>query len=637
MSRSKLLLMTCTAMFISAGCSNPMSPNASQKAVTADKPAPIAAAAEEGFPAHVYWGDTHLHTSYSFDVFLFGTPASTPEGAFRFAKGERVENPTTGEAWQLNRPLDFLVVSDHAELMGNVARVFRGVGELDETPTGRALIAEGGTGAGDDLLKAYHYLVNTATGAVEDAKHGLTPKQIFDDLHGGDKRFDVWSAITNEADKHNDPGNFTAMIGWEWSSHPKGANLHRIVLTSADAKTSQNFLPFSQMESDRPEDLWAWLEATRDRTGADFVAIPHNPNVSMGRMFMLEDSDGNEITADYAKRRLMWEPIVEMTQIKGDSETHPRLSPTDEFADFETWNFVMLPSGPTPEPVEAEYIRSALKRGLKIENTTGVNPYKFGMIGSTDSHTGLSTSGERNFAGKGQKDSRPELRGDKTGLGSSKGWDMGAAGLVAAWAPENNRDEIFAAFRRKEVYATTGTRIRLRFFAGADISGDSAAPISRATYESAVPMGGDLRRLDTSPEFLIQAMKDPEGANLDRVQMIKGWIDENGETHEKIFDVAWSGERNPSPDGKLPPVGNTVNLNTGDYSNSIGDTTFSVIWHDPEFEPEQNAFYYVRVLEIPTPRYSLLNAIELGIDWNDTGRPATIQERAYSSPIWYTP
>lgn len=624
-------------MLISAGCSNPTAPEAPQKVVTADKPAPITAPDAESYPAHVYWGDTHLHTSYSFDVFLFGTPASTPEGAFRFAKGERVVNPTTGEDWQLSRPLDFLAVSDHAELMGNVARTFQGVSELAESKTGKAFIAEGGSGEGTDLLETYNYLVNTATGAVEDSKYGLTPKDIYVDMHAGDKRFDVWSKITDTADKHNDPGTFTTLIGWEWTSHPKGANLHRIVLTPTDAKTAQTFLPFSNLESDKPEDLWSWLETTKQRTGADFVAIPHNSNVSMGRMFMLEDSGGEAITADYARKRMMWETVAEMTQIKGDSETHPRLSPTDEFADFETWNFVMLPSGPTPEPVEAEYVRSALKRGLEIEARTKVNPYKFGMIGSTDSHTGLSTASETNFAGKGQKDSHPDIRSDKTGLGSSKGWDMGAAGLVAVWAPENNREEIFGAFRRKEVYATSGTRIKLRFFAGENIDGLAQDPVTAKTYETAVPMGGDIAKLEESPEFLIQALKDPEGANLDRVQVIKGWVDVDGKSYEKIYDVAWSGNRKAGPDGKLPAVGNTVDLTTGAYTNTIGDTTFAVKWRDPDFNPKQSAFYYVRVLEIPTPRYSLLNSIELGTDWKETNRPATLQERAYSSPIWYTP
>ncbi|MCP4300989.1 MAG: DUF3604 domain-containing protein [Gammaproteobacteria bacterium] len=591
-------------------------------------------ASEAQHPVHPLWGDTHLHTSYSFDVYLFGTPSATPDTAYRFAKGEPVTSPTTGETWRLDRPLDFLVVADHAEMMGNAARVFNGDPQVADTRSGQALIAEGGSGQGDDLLHAYHYAVNVGAGVMEDTKHGLSARDIYMDLHGGDKRTSVWREIAMTADRHNDPGKFAAFIGWEWTSHPRGANLHRIVFTPSNADTAAEYLPFSQMESDRPEDLWAWLEATRAQTGADFIAMPHNSNVSMGRMFQLRDSDGNPIDADYARQRMEWERVVEMTQIKGDSETHPLLSPVDEFADFETWNFVMIPSGPTPDPVAAEYIRAALKRGLEIEAQTGVNPYKFGMIGSTDSHTGLSTASETAFAGKGQKDSRPDLRSRPTGLGSSRGWDMGAAGLVAAWASENSREAIFDAFKRREVYATTGTRISLRFFATTDIEATEVAPDVIPQYS--VPMGSEIRGTG-EPVFLVQALKDPDGANLDRVQIVKGWIDSDGQSHEQVFDVAWSGDRQPGTDGKLPPVGNTVDLATGKYTNTIGETQLNVVWTDPGFDAEQPAFYYVRVLEIPTPRYSLLDAIALGLDVEETGRPATLQERAYSSPIWYSP
>ncbi len=599
----------------------------------------VPAEAPSALPARPFWGDTHLHTSYSFDVFLFGTPGATPDLAYRFAKGEAVPSPTTGDTWQLSRPLDFLVVSDHAELMGNVARVFASEADVADTPSGRAFLEEGGSDEGNDLLNAYSYLVNVGAGVKADEKHGLTAADIYRDLHAGDKRNRVWQDITETADAHNDPGSFTAFIGWEWTSHPAGANLHRIVFTPADASQAQRFAPYSQLESDRPEDLWSWLTRTRDAEGVDFIAMPHNSNVSMGKMFGIEDSDGNPMSADYARRRMEWEKVVEVTQIKGDSETHPNLSPTDEFADFETWNFVMIPSGPTPEPVEAEYARPALKRGLEIEAKTGVNPYRFGMIGSTDSHTGLSTASETNFAGKGQKDSRPELRSKPTGLGSSRGWDMGAAGLVAAWAPENTRQAIFDAFKRREVYATTGTRIGLRFFAGAELTQAQLADASypSSAYEVGVPMGGELSGGKDAPGFLVHAMKDPEGANLDRVQIIKGWIDEDGQAQERIFDVVWSGDRKLDGQGRLPAVGNTVDLKTGEYTNDIGAVELKTVWRDPQFDPSQSAFYYVRVLEIPTPRYSLLDAIALGVDVAETGRPATLQERAYSSPIWVVP
>jgi len=596
----------------------------------------------EGFAIRPLWGDTHLHTSYSFDVYLFGTPASTPEGAYRFARGEAVTSPTTGETWQLDRPLDFLVVSDHAEALGSAKRNFESDQTIASTASGQAMLnlatRDEGEVTDEGLLKAYHYLQTVGTGAAEDTEFGLTPIDLYLDLHAGDKRDSAWFDIIDTADRFNAPGEFTAFIGWEWTSHPGGANLHRNVFTPVGADIARTFRPFSSTESMRPEDLWAWLVKTRDETGADFIAIPHNPNVSAGLMFQFEDSDGNPIDADYASRRAEWERIVEMTQIKGDSETHPRLSPTDEFADFETWNFVMLPNGPTPDPVASEYVRSALRRGLEIEARTGVNPYQFGMIGSTDSHTGLSTSSETAFAGKGQKDSRPALRGNKTGLGSSRGWDMGAAGLVAVWSPTNTRQAIFDTFKRREVYATTGTRISLRVLAGEDLSLDdltSATTLADA-YQSATPMGGEISGAD-APQILVQALKDPDGANLDRVQIVKGWVDGSGTTHESIFDVAWSDQRSMNEEGKLEAVGNTVDLETGAYENTIGAPVLSALWSDPEFDASQSAFYYVRVLEIPTPRYSLLNALERGIPVENTRRPATLQERAYSSPIWFKP
>ena len=594
------------------------------------------------FAERPLWGDTHLHTSYSFDVFMFGTPTSTPENAYRFALGETVKSATTDEAWQLDRPLDFLVVTDHAEAVGSIKRLFEGDETFTNTKSGKAMLSIAGANEGnvavEGLLRAYHFLQTVGTGAAEDKEFGVTPQDMWKDLHGGDKRKSAWSDIIETADRYNSPGKFTTFIGWEWTSHPGGANLHRNVFTPVGADVAKNFLPFSATESSKPEDLWDWLTKTSKAHDADFVAIPHNPNVSNGMMFALEDSDGNPIDADYARRRMEWERIVEVTQIKGDSETHPRLSPTDEFADFETWNFVMLPDGPTPQPVASEYARSGLKRGLEIEKTTGVNPYKFGMIGSTDSHTGLSTSSETAFAGKGQKDSRPELRGNKTGLGKSRGWDMGAAGLVAVWAPQNNRQSIFAAFKRKEVYATTGTRISLRVLSGDDLSlEDLKDQSSLATaYKTATPMGGEIGG-NKAPKILVQALKDPDGANLDRIQIVKGWVDKDEKAHERVFDAAWSGKRELTADGKLPAVGNSVDLKTGKYQNNIGAAQLSILWQDPEFEASQSAFYYVRVLEIPTPRYSLLNALVLGIGVSETGRPAFLQERAYSSPIWFSP
>ena len=592
----------------------------------------------DAFPAVPLWGDTHLHTSLSFDVYLFGTPAATPDTAYRFAKGEAVESPTVGQTWQLKRPLDFLVVADHAEVLGSMSALFEGDETFAATKSGRAILDVAGDSSDEGLLKAYSYLARVGSGKSEPGE--ITPQEAYVDLHGGTKRQNVWHQIIDAAERHNAPGEFTAFIGWEWTSQPGGANLHRVVFSPTDGETAKQFLPYSQLEGPKPEQLWAWLDETSTRTGADFIAIPHNSNLSMGLMFASEDSEGNPITADYANTRMRWERVVESTQIKGDSETHPMLSPADEFADYETYNFVMIPSGPTPDPEIGDYVRSSLRRGLEIEARVGVNPYKFGLAGSTDSHTGISAIDEDNFAGKGQKDSAPERRSNPTGLGSSRGWDMGAAGFVAAWSPENSRQAIFDTFKRREVYSTTGTRINLRFFGGWDYDeADLAADVfPESGYAKGVPMGGELADAEGSsaPAFLLVARKDPDGANLDRIQVVKGWLDDGGHSHEKVFDVAWSTGRETGNDGKLAPVGNTVDLATGDYSNSIGAIELQTVWTDPEFDASLDTFYYVRVLEIPTPRYSLLNTIAMGIDYTETGQPATIQERAYSSPIWFT-
>ncbi len=583
----------------------------------------------------LFWGDTHLHTSNSFDVFLFGTANATPETAYRFARGLPVVSPTTGTRWQLQTPLDFLVVADHAEAMGSMPRLFFGDPALADTKTGKIFRKIGADQSEESLQAVYDLLVNVGSGLDND--YGLSPKDLYADLHGGEKRRSTWDEQIAAAERHNEPGVFTALIGWEWSAQPGGGNLHRVVFTAQGGDIASQFLPFSTLESDDPEKLWAWLDGVSTKTGAEFIAIPHNPNISIGRMFPLETQSGAAVDAAYARTRMKWEPVVEVTQIKGDSEAHPLLSPTDEFADFETYPFVLTPDGRTPDPTQADYARSGLKRGLELGQRLGANPFKFGMIGSTDAHTGMSAVEEHSFAGKGQHDALPSDRSHPTGLGSSKGWDMGAAGYVAVWASENTRRGIFDAFRRKEVYASTGPRIRLRFFGGYDFAaGDvTASDFATVGYRKGVPMGGDLPGASGSqaPAFLMRATMDPNAARLDRIQVIKGWVGADGGSREKIYDVALSDERS---DGSVP-VGNTVDLATGKYTNTIGAAELAALWRDPDFDPSQPAFYYVRVLQIPTPRYSLLDAIALGIDVAATNRPATIQERVYSSPIWYTP
>jgi hypothetical protein len=588
----------------------------------------------------LYWGDTHLHTSNSFDVYLFGTPNSTPDTAYRFAKGLPVINPTTGARWQLRQPLDFLVIAEHAEALGSVARVFEGDEELTQTKTGKAMLRLAPDQTEEQLLAIYSAF--NYAGSGKENELGVTGKELYLDIHGGEKRKTAWHRQVEAAEQHNDPGKFTALIGFEWSSTKDGANLHRVVFQAEGSDVARQYLPFSYLESDDPEDLWKWLDVTSEKTGATFVAIPHNPNISMGRMFPLVRNNGQPVDEAYAKKRAQWEPLVEVTQIKGDSEAHPALSPNDEFADYEIYDFALTPDGSRPRPTMADYVRSGLMRGLELEEKLGTNPYKIGMIGATDSHTGIAAVEEDNFAGKGQHDCTPELRTHHTGLGSSKGWDMAAAGYAGVWATENTREALVAAFKRKEVYATTGPRINLRFFGGYDFRKADAKKkdVAGTGYSRGVPMGGDLGPdpEGRAPSFLVAALRDPNSGNLDRIQIVKGFLNAEGKAEERIYDIAVSDDREINPDGRCKtPVGNTVDMETGRYANTIGDTQLVTAWSDPDFDPGKRAFYYVRVLEIPTPRYSLLDAIALGIDWKETNRPATIQERAYSSPIWYTP
>ena len=452
----------------------------------------------------------------------------------------------------------------------------------------------------------------------------------------------AWHDIVETAERHNDPGTFTSLLGWEWSSIPMGANLHRIVISPDGAEKGKQFLPYGSDQSQYPEDLWQWLDETQQQTGARFLAIPHNSNISKGYMFDDTTLRGDPITAEYARRRMQWEPVVEVTQIKGDSETRSDFSPEDEFADFENYDYyIQVGKKNDYKASAADYIRPALKRGLSIGQQVGVNPYKFGLIGSTDAHTGLSTSEEGNFWGKMASDSTPETK-ERLGVQMrSNGWNMSASGIAAVWAEENTREAIYAAFKRKEVYATSGPRLRVQMFAGWDFpeGAESSESFSVIGSQFGVPMGGDLTAGDNdgkAPVFLLRAVKDPLGANLDRLQVVKGWIDSAGQQQEKVYNVAWSDDRQLDASGNLSPVGNTVDLSSGRYDNSIGQPEFSLRWTDPDFGPQQSAFYYVRVLQIPTPRNGLLDSLALELDEPPRGAK-TIQERAYSSPIWYQP
>jgi len=599
---------------------------------------------------NLYWGDTHLHTSYSLDAFLNENQSADPDTAYRWAKGQPVIHPYNRARVQIETPLDFLVVSDHAEIMGVIRAIVREEEELGD-------VGFFGT------IKRW-----LALGLIRDAIEDGTGGKIFHDVlpktalnPGGDPVKDpantphdsvlgdtsktettAWNDIVDAAERHNEPGKFTAFLGWEWSSIPTGANLHRVVISPDSADKGRQYLPYGSDQSKYPEDLWAWLDKTSKETGSEFIAIPHNSNISKGYMFAETTLHGEPITVDYARTRMAWEPVVEMTQIKGDSETHPSLSPDDEFAGFEPYEFYIQQTPGEFKPTEGDFIRSGLRRGLEIEKNIGVNPYKFGLIGATDSHSGLSTAEENNFWGKMAYDSTPETK-RKELLGGSKasGWDMQAAGLAGVWANENTRQGIYSAFKRREVYATTGPRISVRLFGGWDFEKGAADAnnLAEIGYAQGVPMGGDLTRPATSGDkvqFLIHAVKDPNHANLDRVQVVKGWLDDNGKSHEKVFDVSWSDDRQLDTKGKLPAVGDTVNQEIPSYTNTIGAAELSTVWEDPTFDVDQRAFYYVRVLQIPTPRHSLYDAVALQIDPPEEG-PAIIQERAYTSPIWYTP
>jgi hypothetical protein len=601
-------------------------------------------------PTQLYWGDTHLHTSYSFDAFLNLNDSADPDTAYRWARGLPVIHPYTEARVQIGTPLDFLVVSDHAEGMGALRAIINHHEEFGElsgwdaavrwasiTTIRVAMWAGYGAVVFRDLLPVR--LDNWGSDPVTDP--GNTP--LNDSM--GDMSPTVvtsWGEIIDAAEKNNEPGRFTALLGWEWSSIPAGANLHRVVVTPNGRNQAAQYMPYGSDQSQYPQDLWAWLDATAERTDSQFIAIPHNSNISKGYMFDETTLRGEPMDAEYIETRRRWEPVVEMTQLKGDSETHPSLSPNDPFADLEPFEFYLQQEWQPYRAAVGDFVRPALGRGLQIDKALGDNPYKFGMIGSTDAHTGLSSSEEDNFWGKMAYDSVPEnKRGDSLGGVTATGWDMAAAGMAAVWAQENTRQGIFDAMKRREVYATTGPRIALRLFAGWDfITADAESPdLAALGYAGGVPMGGELSGAGSSGSgirLLVSAMKDPEHANLDRVQIVKGWLDAAGNSREKIYDVAWSGDRLPSADGSLPPVGNTVDEATAAYTNDIGAAQLATVWEDPDFDPMQSAFYYVRVLQIPTPRHSLYDAVALRKKPPEQ-YPSSIQERAYSSPIWYQP
>lgn len=614
---------------------------AAQQAPGAD--APNVAPAREGyspypqqeFPNRVFFGDTHLHTSYSWDAgMVFNT--LSPTDAYNFAKGQTVTSGT-GLPAKLQRPLDWLVVSDHSDGLGIAPLLAR----ADE-----ALLA-------DEFGAELYDLTSQGTIESTQAAYNLWLSRTYDGTNHLASDPNVietpWNEIVDAAEKANAPGSFTAFIGYEWSSAPDGNNLHRVVVYRDGAEEAKSRIPLSNEFSNDPEDLWDWMEAYETETGGRMLAIPHNGNLSNGLMFDDVTFSGEPLTAEYAERRQRWEPLYEVGQMKGDGETHPFLSPNDQFADFETWDKGSFGAeAKTTDMLPKEYARSALMRGLQYENEFGANPFKFGMIGSTDAHTSLSTSTEDNFFGKitAFEPSTNELRFYEAVRGrlgepgnETFTWETSAAGIAAVWARENTREAIFDAMMRKEVYATSGTRLRVRVFAGYDFQ-ESDLPRSDFDahgYENGVPMGADLGAdpEGRAPRLLVRALRDPDGANLDRVQVVKGWVNADDQTIERIYDIACGGR--DVIDGQCADdIGNTVDGATATYTNDIGQAILAGYWEDPDFDPTQNAFYYVRVIEIPSPRWTTFDAAFFGVELPE-GAKISIQERAYTSPIWYQP
>ncbi len=589
--------------------------------------APYSAPVAEDFPRNVYWGDLHVHSNLSPDSYSFGNARLTPDAAYRFAKGELLD-AHIGKPVQLRRPLDFLMVSDHAEFLG----IFPKLQDRDELLMSTSLGERWGG-----------YLDNDDNGSVMGEFVQFIQNPNYEQELPESFRKSVWQEAAAFADNHNEPGKFTAFVGYEWTSMVEGNNLHRVVVFKGDAEQASREAPFSSLDSQDPEDLWAWMAEYEDRTGGDVLAIPHNGNLSNGIMFSEATLSGEPLTKDYAERRSTWEPLYEMTQVKGDAEAHPFLSPDDEFAAFENWDADNIGRGAAKEPwmLKHEYARPALKLGLELAEKLGANPYDFGMIGSTDSHTTFATADDDNFWGK-FVDSMPTPERATNNMGGRLwlNWKLAASGYAAIWAKENTREALFEAMERKEVYATTGPRITLRMFGGWSFAdGDELTPdLAALGYAKGVPMGSTLPNIttDAAPTFLVAALKDPDGANLDRIQIIKGWLDESGEAQEKIFTIALSDNRSISRRGKIKPLASTVDAENATYTNEYGAAELLAFWQDPEFDQSKRAFYYARVIEIPTPRWTTYDAAKLGVELVPE-IPRAIQERAYGSPIWYTP
>lgn len=599
--------------------------------------APYSPYAGRNFPTRPFFGDTHLHTAYSMDAGAFGAKLG-PREAYQFARGEEIKS-NSGQPVKLSRPLDFLVVADHSDGMGFFPLLVSGDPAVLSSELGRKWHEMIKSGKGADA--ALEIITNFSAGKMPS---GFP-------LPGTKTYRSAWQETIKAAEAYNDPGRFTAFIGFEWTAGGT-SNLHRNILFREDGSKASLVEPYTTMKplgSGDPADLWKWMAATEEKTGSEILAIAHNGNLSNGLMFPTIEAFGKKIDKNYVETRARYERLYEVTQTKGTGEAHPFLSGNDEFANFELWDKGNLDGSEakTKDMLQYEYAREALKNGLVLEAKHGTNPYKFGMVGSSDAHSGLAAMEEENFFGKtAPQEPSPErmtkvfVKKENTGI-TIMDWEVSASGWAAVWATENTRAAIFDAMQRRETYATTGTRMIVRFFGGwefepADANNRMPAAIG---YAKGVPMGGDMSAAPKgkSPTFIAAALKDPIGANLDRIQIIKGWVDKEGKTQEKIYDVAVSGGRKIEADGRCKTaVGSTVDIPNATWTNTIGAPELISVWKDPEFDPAQRAFYYVRVLEIPTPRWTAYDAKRFGIK-PLPGTAMTLQERAYTSPIWYTP
>jgi len=627
--KARALISLVIVICLLAACSEPPAPpppvttepEAATTPAPAEPPGEVAASNRTAL-----FGAVHVHTNNSFDAFTNGT-VTTPADAYKWAQGGVIQGDRTGSQFKIRTPLDFYAVSDHAEMMGTFALMLDPTNSLSKHPMAPRILSEDNNVA----LQAFaEILLDMSSGKLDPA---FTDPQVSRT---------AWSGIVSTADQYYQPGKFTTFAAFEWSSNPNTRNLHRVVVFRDTEKVPE--MAFSSLDSEIPEDLWTWMETQRE-AGSTLLAVPHNGNASDGLMFSLQDRDGNALSATYAARRNQNEPVYEISQIKGTSETHPDLSPNDEFAGFELWDYTLSAEAAPPTHRQGSYVRQALLDGLSQEQQGKGNPFRYGFIGDSDTHNAAATNEEDNYTGKFAFESHADhrllgMQGQPEGQ-KKQVREFSSGGLAGVWADENTREAVFDAMLRRETFGTSGTHMKVRLFGGWDFTaadGQQSNWVENG-YARGVPMGSELGAAPegAAPAFIVWALKDPNSGNLDRVQIVKGWVDAAGQQHERIYDVAWSDERQPdAATGKLPPVGNTVDIKTASYENSIGDSELYAVWSDPDFDAGEHAFYYLRALEIPTPRWSTRDAVALGVEIPE-GLPATIQERAWSSPIWYTP